>query len=324
MTAVTYTPALVPDETPMTIRAGRNPADTVFQGVLAASGVIVVLLLGATIAYLGVKSWSALHVSGFHFITSDRWQPPASFGILGDLVGSLMIALVALVIGVPVSVACALLINEYAPRRVRNLLISVVDLLATVPSIVYGFWGLEALSQYVFGTTKWLAHFMAFVPLFRSVEPDTYGNSVFLCGLIVGVMVVPIVTSISREVLAQAPRDACEAALALGGTKWGMVTDVLLPFARNGIIGASLLGLGRAMGETMAVLLILSSNNIVTPAILGPNGLGSIPALIGLNFTSSADITKSALILAALTLFATVLVVNVVARTIVNRSTANA
>ncbi len=316
----TVIPPLGIAEVPRSVRAHKSRSDLVFQVVLLLSGVVVIAILGITIGYLVVKSLPALHHAGIHFLTSSRWAPPAGYGILGALIGSVMIGLVALVIGVPVSIACALLINEYAPRRVRNLLVSVVDLLATVPSIVYGFWGLEALSTYVFGTSKWLASYGHFIPFLRSAEADTYGNSIFVCGLVVGIMVIPIITSITREVMSQAPRDACEAALALGGTKWAMITDVILPFSRNGIVGASLLGLGRAMGETMAVLLILSSANALTPAILGPQGLGSVAALIGTFFTSSPDLTKSALTLAGLALFATTLGVNVAARMIVSQS----
>ena len=151
-------------------------------------------------------------------------------------------------------------------------------------------------------------------------EAGTYGSSIFLCGLIVGVMIIPIVTSISREVMARAPRDACEASLALGGTRWGMVTDVILPFSRNGIIGASLLGLARALGETMAVLLILSPSNILTPDILGPNGLGSITYLIANLFESFDKLGQSVLTEAGLLLLITTLGVNLVARVVVDRA----
>jgi phosphate transport system permease protein len=223
-----------------------------------------------------------------------------------------MIATIALLVGVPISLCAALMINEYAPRWAKRWLTSTVDLLAVLPSLLYGLWGLKVLSSQAYGVTKWLSHHAAFIPFFR--EPDaTYGNSIFLCGLVVGVMIIPIVTSVSREVMAQAPREACEAALALGGTKWGMVTDVILPFARNGILGGILLGFGRALGETVAVLLILSPDNLIRLHILGPGG-GQIPALIASLFTSVPYRTKSALTLAGLMLFVTILVLNFVAR----------
>jgi len=307
-------------DVPVVLTPGTSGPDRLFKLILLASGLIVTVILGAIVLYLIVHSWPALHQSGLGFITSDDWSPPSSFGILGALGGSVLIALVALVVALPVSVATALMINEFAPVRFRNWLTGVVDLLATVPSIVYGFWGLDALSNYLYGTTVWLDHHASFIPLFRTPSVATYGNSIFVCSMVVAIMIIPIITSITREVMSQTPRETCEAALALGGTRWGMLNDVVLPFSRNGIMGGALLGIGRAMGETMAVLLILSSANTLTWAILGPKGLGSISALIGLNFEQSPTITQSALTLAGLTLFATTLLVNLVARRVVSRS----
>jgi phosphate transport system permease protein len=311
-------PATGPD-TPIVVKPGLTPGDRVFRVVLWSAGGISLAVLVAIIGYLFARSWQSLRHSGLALFVSGHWAPPVHYGLAGALAGSVMIALLALVIAVPISIAAALMINEYAPMRLRRPLVALIDLLATVPSIVYGFWGLDALSTYVFGPTKWLDHHAGGVPLFCTPESGTYGNSIFVCGLVVAVMIIPIVTSISREVMARTPRDACEAALALGGTRWGMVTDVILPFSRNGIVGGALLGLGRAIGETMAVLLILSSNNVLTPCILGPNGLGSISRLIGNYFETSPKIEQSALTMAGLLLFATTLGVNIVARIIVNR-----
>jgi phosphate transport system permease protein len=193
-------------------------------------------------------------------------------------------------------------------------------MLATVPSIVYGFWGLILISPAQAAPARWLAQHLGFVPLLRTPSPGFYIKSIFACGLICAVTIIPIITSISREVMAQAPRDVCEAALGLGGTRWGMVTDVILPFSRNGILGAILLGIGRGLGETMIVVLVLSQANHLTPDILGPNGLGSIAKEITDNFVVSSVITKSGLILLGLILFMTTLAVNVVARLIVQRT----
>ncbi|HML01564.1 MAG TPA: phosphate ABC transporter permease subunit PstC [Acidimicrobiales bacterium] len=310
----------VDTDTPLPLKPTATGADRVFRVVLAACGTTVLVVLGAIIIYLVKYSTDAWHKVGLKLVTSSHWAPPFDLGILGALVGSVVIALIALTVALPVSVASALMINEYAPKRLRNVLVTLIDLLATVPSIVYGFWGLVALADYMYGTTKFLDAHGGFIPLFRTPEAGTFGHSIFLCGLVVAVMIIPIVTSISREVMARAPRDACEGALALGGTRWGMVTDVVLPYARNGIIGAALLGLGRALGETMAVYLILSTTNVLTPAILGPNGLGSISYLIAQNFTSYPEMVKSALTAAGLILFATTLTMNLVARLVVKRS----
>ena len=169
------------------------------------------------------------------------------------------------------------MINEYAPQRMRGWLTALVDLLAIVPSIVFGFWGLEALNTYVHAPVSWIAEHLGFIPIFRTTEPGNYADSVFVCGLIVAIMIIPVIGSVSREVMAQAPRDGVEAALGLGGTRWGTITDVILPFSRNGIIGGVLLGLSRALGETMAVVLVLSNNNEVTKAIL-VRATGTLPS----------------------------------------------
>ncbi len=280
----------------------------------------MLLAIGAILTFLILYSGAAVHYAGTSLITSQHFAPVGNhpkFGLYGVLIGTLMIAVLAVCVALPVSISAALMINEYAPRWSRRSLTAVIDLLAVLPSLLYGIWGLKVLSPEAYDVTAWLSHHADFIPFFR--EPDTtYGNSIFLCGIVVGIMIIPIVTSVSREVMSQAPRDACEAALALGGTKWGMVTDVILPFARNGILGGVLLGLGRALGETVAVLLILSQTNIVHTHILGPGG-GDIPALIANYFVTLPPLGKSALTFAGLLLFATILVVNFIARRIVGR-----
>ncbi|HEY5025780.1 MAG TPA: phosphate ABC transporter permease subunit PstC [Acidimicrobiales bacterium] len=291
-----------------------------FLGTLLVASCIVLLAIVAILYFLAESSVPALRYAGLHLITSEHWAQTGThqqFGLLGVLVGGVMIAAIALIVGVPVSLSTALLINEYAPRRAKRWMTSGVDLLAVLPSLLYGLWGLKVLGQQIYGFTRWLSVHASFIPLFRERDA-TYGNSIFICGIVVGIMIIPIVTSVSREVMAQAPRDACEAALALGGTKWGMVTDVILPFSRNGILGAVLLGLGRALGETIAVLLILSQTNVIHLNILGPGG-GQIPALIANNFESVNALAKSALTVSGLLLFVTILAINFTARRVVGR-----
>jgi phosphate transport system permease protein len=225
---------------------------------------------------------------------------------------------VALVVAIPVALATALAINEYVPRRWRAPLVGLVDLLAALPSLIYGLWGKFFLDAHLHNTVIWLGRHAAFFPPFR-IEGTQVGGSLFLAGIIVGIMIVPLITSISREVMSQAPRDQCEAALALGGTRWGMITEVVFPFARNGIVGSAMLGLGRALGETIAVSLVLLSNERVTSHILQPGG-GSVSALIVRQFNGAGDIEKSALTVAGLTLFAVTLAINVAARAIVSRT----
>ncbi|HTT86612.1 MAG TPA: phosphate ABC transporter permease subunit PstC, partial [Acidimicrobiales bacterium] len=289
MTTLSAPPTASPyeEEIPIPLQAAETRADRVFRRVLAASSATVLLLLAATVVFLVAKGWTALRQAGFHFITDVVWSPDTHhFGVAPLLIGSLAIAVVAVAVAAPVGIATALMINEYAPRRLRSLLTSIVDLLATVPSIVYGFWGLEVVSSLQSGPAKWIADNFGFVPLFRTPAPGSYVKSVFATGLVCALTIIPIITSVSREVMAQAPRDACEAALGLGGTKWGMVTDVILPFSRNGIVGAVLLGIGRGLGETMIVVLMLSSANHLTGGILGPNGLGSIAKEITVFFVT--------------------------------------
>jgi len=307
-------------ETPVSVKPAKTRADRVFLATLLVASVIVLVAIGAILFFLARTGVQAERYAGIHLFTSQHWAATGShpqFGLLGVLVGTILIAVIALIVGVPVALCAALLNNEYAPQWTKRPLTSTVDLLAVLPSLLYGLWGLKVFGAEIYGTTKWLSAHANFIPVFR--EPDAqFGNSIFVCGVVVGIMIIPIVTSVSREVMAQAPREACEAALALGGTKWGMVTDVILPFARNGILGAVLLGLGRALGETVAVLLILSQTNGFHFNILGPGG-GQIPALIANSFESVNALAKSALTVAGLLLFVTILVINFMARRVVGR-----
>lgn len=314
-------PVATDEDRPITVRAVETGADRLFRRVLAASSAVVLLLLAATTLFLIVKGWPAMRAAGFHFFTDTVWAPDNHhFGVAPLLVGSVAIALVAVAIAVPVSLATALMINEYAPVWLRPWLTSIVDLLATIPSIVYGFWGFEVLSGLQVAPARWIVHNFGFVPLLRSPSAGYFGQSVFATSIVCALTIVPIITSISREVMTQAPRDACEAALGLGGTRWGMLTDVVLPFSRGGIVGGVLLGIGRGLGETMIVVLVLSSAKRLTPSLLGPNGLGSVAKEITENFSDGSTIEKSALILAGLALFATTLAVNAIARLIVART----
>jgi phosphate transport system permease protein len=307
------------DETPITIEHGLTGADRAFRALLAASGAIVLVILVSILVFLVVHGWWALITFKWKFFTGTVWSTPIHPGVLGILVGSVLIALIAVTVGTPIALAIALMINEYAPPKLRGYLTALVDLLAVVPSIVFGFWGLEALNNYVHAPVSWIAANLGFIPIFRTTEPGNYRDSVFICGLIVAIMIIPVVSSVSREVMAQAPRDACEAALGLGGTRWGTITDVILPFSRNGIVGGVLLGLSRALGETIAVLLVLSSSNVVSKAILGP-GNGDVAKQVAGFFPTSDTHGQSELILAALTLFATTLLFSLGGRLVARRS----
>ncbi len=307
------------DDTPIPLSHGRDAGDQAFRALLAASGAIVLVMLLSILAFLFTQSWWALKTFKWHFFTGTVWSTPIHPGVLGILVGSVLIALIAITLATPIALAIALMINEYAPIKLRAWLTGLVDLLAIVPSIVFGFWGLEALNRYVHGPVSWVADHLGFIPIFRTTQPGTYTDSVFVCGLIVGIMIVPVVASVSREVMSQTPRDACEAAYGLGGTRWGTITDVILPFSRSGIVGGVLLGISRALGETMAVLLVLSPNNVAGKAILGP-GNGDVARQIAEYFPVSDIHSQSELTLAGLTLFATTLLFSLGGRLIARRS----
>jgi phosphate transport system permease protein len=308
------------DDVPLLLDPGHTGIDRVFQAVLATSGAIVLAILAAMIAFLFYHGFWALKTFNIHFFTGTVWSAPIEPGVLGLLIGTVAIALIAIAVALPIALCTALMINEFAPNRMRGWLTGLVDLLATVPSIVYGFWGLEAVNGYVRGPATWLANHAAFIPILRTNEPGNVGESVFLCGLIVAIMIIPVVASVSREVMSQAPRDACEGALALGGTRWGTITDVILPFSLNGIVGGALLGISRALGETMAVVLILSGDNQVSKALLGPGGNGSVAKQIADTFPISGIHGQSELVLAGLVLFATTLLFSMGGRLIVRRS----
>jgi phosphate transport system permease protein len=308
------------EDVPRKIAADPSRADRIFDGFLGGSSATVLLIMAAVVSFLFWKGYPALHEAGFGLFTDKSWNPDAhQFWIMPLLLGSVAIALLSVAIAAPISIATALMINEYAPRKFRPVLTGVIDLLATVPSIVYGFWGLELVSQLQAAPAKWMVTHLNFIPLFRTVSPGQFVLSIFACSLICSVTIIPIITSISREVMAQAPRDVCEAALGLGSTRWGMVTDVIFPFSRNGIMSAVLLGIGRGLGETFIVVLVLSPGNHVTPDLMGPGGLGSIALQITEDFTTGSPIVKSGLILLGLVLFVTTLAINQIARLVAQR-----
>lgn len=309
------------DAGPRPLRPGSSGGDRGFRAVTATAAGSVLAILGLVLLFLGLEAWPALRLSGAEFLTTFEWAPdadPATFGIAAVAYGTMVIAAIALVAALPVAVGSALFVNEYAPRRLGRPLTALLDLLAAVPSLIYGMWGLYYLQPRLEGTSRWLSDHLGFIPFFHTDRP-VFGSSMFVAGLVVALMILPVIASVTREVLAQAPRAVCEAALALGGSRWGMIRSVVLPFGRRGIVGAAMLGLGRAMGETIAIALILSFNFRVTAEVLSPGG-GSVAGLIANNFGEAGDVQRHALVAAGLALFVITLLVNMVARVIVNRA----
>ncbi|WP_042455615.1 phosphate ABC transporter permease subunit PstC [Streptacidiphilus jiangxiensis] len=322
MAEAVVAPGEAAEDRPRRIVAPVTPADRLFRSGLRAAGMSVFVIMGLVALFLLLRGLQALRVAGGSFFTQTAWKP-GSFGVASVLPDGVMIAVVALLIAVPVSLTTAVFISEYAPLWLRSFLISLVDLMAAIPSIVYGLWGLVFLQPNIVGLVRWMAlHLGGFLPFLHVPEadiPSSYTSSTFIAGVVVSLMITPYITSLSREVMSQAPRGEREGAYALGSTRWGMVRSVVLPYSRGGIVGAVMIGFGRAMGETIAVALIISPNFSVTWHVL-QNGANSIPSLIALRFGESDDLGLSALMAAGLVLFALTLGVNVLASTIISRS----
>ena len=323
-------PHTLPDvDTPRAIVARPSGSDRIFRGILRGAGLVVLLITALILVFLILRSFSALQRSGFGFFTTPSFFPETSnqFGIAALLPDSALIAAIALVIAVPIGVATAIYISEYAPHVLRRPLIAVIDLMAAIPSIVYALWGLFFLMPRILGTDQWLAHHLGFIPFFHFTKADTIGSYVgamFIAGIVVSLMVIPIITSISRQVFSQAPQGEREAAYALGSTRWGMIRTVVLPFGRAGIIGASMLGLGRALGETIAVTFILTPLTYAFSIHMLEGGGNSITAEIANFYTQYDSKGVAALLACGLVLFVATLIVNSLASIVVSRSRSGA
>ncbi|SDU73014.1 phosphate ABC transporter permease subunit PstC [Jiangella alkaliphila] len=316
----------------LTTVTGRS--DQIFGGVSRLAGFVVLAVMSLVGLFLLYRGWQALSADGVRaFVTTRTWEPDShNFGIAAVLVLTIMIALVAITIAVPLATGAALYISEYAPRRFKQTLISMVDLMAAVPSIVYGIWGVYLLQPHVIGLSRWLATWLDWIPFLQvdAFDPDdpllsmsVFTASTFIAGIVVALMITPIICSIMREVFSQAPPGEREGAYALGATRWGMIRSVVLPFGTGGMIGGSMLGLGRALGETIAVYLIISPVFEIQTNIL-QTGSNSISALIALRFGEATEFGMSALMAAGLTLFLMTLVVNFAASSIVARTRSGA
>ncbi|MFD8656944.1 phosphate ABC transporter permease subunit PstC, partial [Streptomyces mirabilis] len=300
-----------------------------FRGVLRGGGGLVLAIMLLVGGFLTYRAWQALSVAKWDFVTTEAWEPEGGhFGIAAVLVGTVLIAMVAIVFAVPLALGTALYISEYAPPRIRQTLISVVDLMAAVPSVVYGLWGLFFFQGHVVTVSRWISTYFGWIPLFKVDGADprdplatatVYTSSTFIAGMVVSLMVAPIICSVVREVFSQAPVGEREGAYALGANRWGMIRSVVLPFGKGGMIGGTMLGLGRALGETIAVYLIISPVFVIQPHIL-QNGTSSVSSLIALRYGEASPMGMSALMAAGLALFLMTLVVNFAASSIVARS----
>lgn len=301
-----------------------NRADKIFRGIVTGGALTSLALLGAIGFFLIYRSSEIFADFGLRFITGSEWiidaEDPTQgvFGLGPMLVGSVVVALIALTIAVPLSIGGALFIEFYAPRRLHRIFVTLLDLAAAIPSVIFGLWGIEVFANI---GTRWstlLNDWLGWFPLF-SAEFENFGRSPFIAGCVLASLVVPITTSVAREVYSRTPRDLVDTCYALGGTKWGAIKTVVLPYGRSGVIGGAMLGLGRALGETIAVFLLLNLVFDYNFRVLESLG-GNIASHIASKFGEASDYELKALIAAGFVLFCLTLVVNMVASLIVQKS----
>ena len=317
----------IPVKREITTRPRRS--DRVFRGVVTSGALSSLLILGLIFFFLAFQGYSVLRSQGIRFITGSNWQvvqdaagnidpKQTQFGIAAMLIGTLLCALIAIIVAVPISVLSALFLNFYAPPFFKKIMVAVVDLMAAFPSILFGLWGFFILMPTAEYWAKLIHHFLGFIPIFQ-VNPPIFTRSPFVAGLVLAVMIIPIITSVSREVFSQTPLDRIQAAYALGATRWSMIRAVVLPYGRSGIVGGAMLGLGRAMGETVAVYTVLNIVYQVNWHVLLGAG-GNVASMILLKFGEAGPQEIKALMAAGLVLFLLTLLVNLAADLIVRRS----
>ena len=302
---------------------GRLPDQLLRYGLTALAALILALLAYFFIRLIG-QSEKALSSFGLSFVFGNDWDVSRNIYHGAPLViGTLITSAIALVIGVPVAVSTALFVTELCPRRARGALIMLLDLLAAVPSVVYGLWGVFVLGPKLVPFEKWIANTFSFIPFIGGSANTIVGGNYFIAGLILAIMILPIVSAISREVLATVPAEHKEAALALGATRWEMIRLAVLPYSRPGITGGAMLGLGRAIGETIAVVLVIGNAPTIGKHIFSQGY--SLAAVIANEFgeASTTPIHSSALFAAGLVLFVLTLIINIIARWFVRRGTRN-
>lgn len=300
---------------PRAPKARQRPGDRIFAGSARGAGIIILITLAAVSIFLLAEGYPAL-------VT-----PPEEISILDEqsftvyvtplVFGTLWAAALALLMAFPVAIGIALFISHYAPRRIAVFLGYVVDLLAAVPSVVYGLWGGVILAPGIRPLYVWLEENLSFIPLFAGPASGT-GRTMLTAGIVLAVMVLPIITAVAREVFLQTPRLYEEAALALGATRWEMIRSVVLPVGRGGVISAAMLGLGRALGETLAVAMVLSATGVITINLISSTNPSTIAANVALSFPEASGLNVNVLIASGLILFAITLIVNSIARWVIN------
>jgi phosphate transport system permease protein len=320
------------EDTPRRITARHSVQDRVFVHGSRGVGLLVLVIVSAIGVFLGLQSIPTLEHYGFGYFTEFRWLPSQDrIGIAAVVVGTIQVALIALLIAVPLSLLTALFISDWAPSWMRPTLVRLVDLMAAVPGIVFGLWVLFVMQPPATEVAHWLSKYFGWFPLLH-VRTDvdypiwnqapgypSYAGSAFIAAIAVTMMIFPMACSVMREVFMEAPVGEKEAALALGATRWAMVRTVVLPFGRSGIVGGTMLALGRALGETISVVLVISQAFEIKPYVL-ESGTSTISSLIASSFKEASPSQLSALLTAGFVLFCMTLVVNSIAANIVSRA----
>lgn len=322
MTATMPRPAPdAPGDLAHDLEGSGGTGDRSFRGLAYLAGGMVLVVLGLIAYTMLSRSTDALQHMGSDFFTSKRWSPPDEiYGILSYIWGTVYTAVIALSLAVPISLGIALFVTQVAPQWLKRTMIYVIDLLAVVPSVVFGLWGFLVFSRHLDGFYGWLSDTFDGWPVLGTLfGPNPQTRSFMTAGIILAIMITPIVVSLSREVIETTPQHEKEAALALGATKWEMIRGSVIPHSKGGLVGAVMLGLGRAMGETIAVALTIGSatGQITLNSLSSGN---SMPAVITAEWGEADALKKSALIAMAMTLFVMTIVVNIAATSIVNRS----
>jgi phosphate transport system permease protein len=303
-----------------------NRADRIFRRIVTSGALTSLILLGLIGMFLFVKSAQIFNDRGISFITGSNWTAGSGDGVIIDdfsigpmLTGTILVAVIALIIAMPLAIGGALYLEFYAPFRIRKILNALLDLAAAIPSLIFGLWGLAVFTSFGERWSVLLNSRFGWIP-FIKVQNEVFGRSPFIAGCVLASLIVPIITSVTREVFSRTPRDLIDTCYALGGSRWGAIRTVVLPFGRSGIIGGAMLGLGRALGETVAVYLLLNIVFRYNFRILESEG-GNIASLIATKFGEATEYELKALVAAGFVLFILTLAVNMLAATIVQKST---
>lgn len=306
--------------TTLTQKDRGRVTDRLFWLLCITAGVVVLLVLGAILISTLREGWPALSKAGENgFFTSTVWDPNnVLFGTLAFVYGTIVVAIIALIFAVPISIGIALFVTELAGQRIKAVIVTVIDLLAAVPSVVFGLWGFITFAPAIVPVYQWLHNVLGPIPILGQLFAQPSHVSFMTAGIIVAVMIIPIITSITREVFDTVPPSDKHAAWALGATRWEMIKGAVFPHSFGGIVGGVILGLGRALGETVAVAMVIGSAAVITPNLFSPGY--TIPSIILNQFNESAGIHTSALIAMGVVLFAVTVVINFLAEIIVRRA----